>query len=169
MMSGVVTLLAVALIILVAGWLLKQGGSKLRGTRGLGDGRTIALDDVTLSSTRLGLVGRPDRLIRQGGTIIVEEWKSAKTVRLSHQAQMGVYFLLVEDQLNVVPEYGVIVLGNGQWQRIDNSPALRDWVLEMVGQIRLADGRIDQPIEVSPPAALCRPCGMRVHCSQARG
>jgi hypothetical protein len=30
-----------------------------------------------LTSVRLGLTGRPDRLIKTDGTIIVEEWKSA--------------------------------------------------------------------------------------------
>ena len=33
----------------------------IRRRRGLGDGNTISLDQVTLTSTRLGLTGRPDR------------------------------------------------------------------------------------------------------------
>ena len=37
-----------------------------RRKRGLGSGETVALDDVTLFSERLKLVGRPDRIVRQG-------------------------------------------------------------------------------------------------------
>lgn len=47
-----------------------------------------ALDRVTLTSHRLGLTGRPDRLIKADGTIIVEEWKSSRRVWPSHRAQM---------------------------------------------------------------------------------
>jgi hypothetical protein len=35
--------------------------------RGLGGGRTIALDRVTLMSRRNGATGRPDRITREGG------------------------------------------------------------------------------------------------------
>jgi len=50
---------------------------------------------VTLTSFRLGLTGRPDRLIKADGTIIPEEWKSARVLRPWHRAQMGVYFVSV--------------------------------------------------------------------------
>jgi hypothetical protein len=63
---------------------------------GLSGGQTISLDKLTLTSSRLGLIDRPDRLIRTEGTIVVEEWKSSRQVRPWHLAQMGVYFLLVE-------------------------------------------------------------------------
>lgn len=53
-----------------------------------------------------GLSGRPDRLIWEGGMVTPEEWKSARTLRLWHQSQMGVYFLLIEDQLHVRPTHG---------------------------------------------------------------
>jgi hypothetical protein len=50
---------------------------QLRRRRGLSGGKTVSLDKVTLTSHRLGLTGRPDRLIKADGTILVEEWKSA--------------------------------------------------------------------------------------------
>ena len=54
------------------------GRRRLRGRRkrGLGSGETVALDDVTLFSEALRLVGRPDRLVGQGETLIPEEWSS---------------------------------------------------------------------------------------------
>jgi len=44
-----------------------------RQRRGLRSGKTVSLDRVTLTSRRLGLTCRPDRLIKSDGTIIVEE------------------------------------------------------------------------------------------------
>jgi len=61
-------------------WLMLAGRG-MRQRRGLGGGKTVSLDRVTLTSHRLGLTGRPDRLIKAGGTITVEEWKSARRVR----------------------------------------------------------------------------------------
>jgi CRISPR-associated exonuclease Cas4 len=141
---------------------------RLRESRGLGWGRTVALDDQTLVSHRYGLTGRPDRLIRQAGMIIPEEWKSARRVWPSHRAQMGCYFLLIEDQLGVRPTHGFVVLGDGTRVRVENTEELRAWVLKVADQIRAARARIAQPIPVNPTPGQCRACGMRRHCGQAR-
>ena len=88
------------LALLVGLWLMLAGRG-MRRRRGLGGGKTVSLDRVTLTSHRLGLTGRPDRLIKGDGSIIVEEWKSARTLRPWHRAQMGGYFLLIEEELRV--------------------------------------------------------------------
>jgi hypothetical protein len=85
---------AAAAMALLLGLLLVLAGLWLRRSRGLGGGKTVSLDPVTLSSYRLGLTGRLDRLIKAGGAIIVEEWKSAHVLRPWHRAQIGVYLLL---------------------------------------------------------------------------
>jgi hypothetical protein len=132
-----------AALALLLGLLLVIAGGCLRRSRGLGEGRTVALDNITLSSCRLGLTGRVDRLLREGGTLIPEEWKSARVLRPHHLSQLGVYFLLVEQEL-------------------------RAWVLELAARIRAANAEVMRPIPVSPWPGQCRPCGMRGHCSQAR-
>jgi len=103
----------------------------MRQRRGLGGGKTVSLDRVTLTSRRLGLTGRPDRLIWAGGMVIAEEWKSTRRVWPSHRAQMGCYFLLIEDRLGVRPTHGFIVCGDGARHRIDNTEELRAYVLEL--------------------------------------
>ena len=55
-----------------------------------------------------------------------------------HRAQLGVYFLLIEDQLGVRPTHGFIVCGDGTRHRVENDDELRAWVLELAGQIRAA-------------------------------
>jgi CRISPR-associated exonuclease Cas4 len=152
---------------LLVGVLLMVGGRGLRRRQGLGGGRTLALDNVTLTSRRYGLSGRADRIIRTGGTLIPEEWKSARGLRPWHRAQMGVYLLLIEDQLKVRPPYGLIVTGDGTRHRVDNDAALRAWVLDLAAQIRKARGTVRMLIPVTPAPGQCRPCGMRGHCGQA--
>src|SRR5271166_319858 len=67
---------AAVLALLLGLWLILAGRG-MRQRRGLGGGKTVSLDRVTLTSQRLGLTGRPDRLIKADGSIIVEEWKSS--------------------------------------------------------------------------------------------
>jgi CRISPR-associated exonuclease Cas4 len=65
-----------AVLVLLLGLVLLLLGQGMRQHRGLGGGKTVSLDRVTLASHRLGLTGRPDRLIKTDGTVIVEEWSS---------------------------------------------------------------------------------------------
>jgi CRISPR/Cas system-associated exonuclease Cas4 (RecB family) len=167
-MTATPLLLAAALLALALGLLLVLSGRGMRQRRGLGGGRTVSLDRLTLTSFRLGLTGRLDRLIKSDGTIIVEEWKSARVLRPWHRAQMGVYFLLVEEELRIRPTHGFIVCGDGTRHRIDNTEDLRAWVLELAGKIRAARADVGQPIAVDPKPGQCRPCGMQGHCSQKR-
>jgi CRISPR-associated exonuclease Cas4 len=157
-----------AAAVLLLGLVLIFSGRSIRHRRGLSEGKTIALDNVTLTSRRYGLTGRPDRLIREGGMVTPEEWKSARQLRGWHRAQMGVYFLLIEDQLKVRPSHGFIVLGDGTRHRIENDALLRSWVLGLAGRIRDARKNVGVPIPVTPKPGQCRPCGQRTNCGQAR-
>jgi hypothetical protein len=65
-----------AVLPLLLGLVLVIGGRGMRRRRGLTGGKTVSLDRVTLTSVRLGLTGRPDRLVKRAGTIIPEEWNS---------------------------------------------------------------------------------------------
>jgi CRISPR-associated exonuclease Cas4 len=71
-----VELFAAALVLGLLGLLLVVLAVRGRRKRGLGSGETVALDNVTLFSERLKLVGRPDRVVRQGENLIPEEWMS---------------------------------------------------------------------------------------------
>jgi CRISPR-associated exonuclease Cas4 len=160
---------AFAVLGLLLGLWMMLAGRGMRQRHGLGAGKTVSLDKLTLRSQRLGLTGRPDRIIKANGSIIVEEWKSSRHLRPEHRAQMGVYFLLVEDQLRIRPTHGFIVCGDGTRHRIENDERLRAWVLGMAGEIRAARSKINQPIAVTPNPSQCRKCGQRGNCGQARG
>ncbi len=158
----------VAVLALLLGLVLMLFGRAMGQRRGLGGGKTVSLDRVTLTSRRLGLTGRPDRLVKADGSIIVEEWKSSRKVWPSHRAQMGCYFLLIEEELRIRPSHGFIVLGDGTRHRIENDECLRGWVLELVGQMRAARARVGEPIPVDARPGQCCRCGERGNCGQAR-
>jgi CRISPR-associated exonuclease Cas4 len=155
-----------AVLALIIGLALVLRGRGMRSRRGLGQGRTLDLDSRNLYSRRHGLAGRPDRIIEGG---IPEEWKSARRVYDSHRAQMGVYFILLEEETGVRPPHGFIVTGDGTRHRVENSPELRAWVLGVADQIRAARRQVAEIIQVNPPPAKCRSCGQRGNCGQARG
>jgi CRISPR-associated exonuclease Cas4 len=74
--GGMPWVAALAVLALLMGLLLIAAGRGMRHRRGLGEGRTVSLDRVALTSRHLGLTGRPDRLIKADGSIHVEEWTS---------------------------------------------------------------------------------------------
>lgn len=157
----------IAFILLFAvGLAMVLRGRGVRSRRGLSQGRTIDIDGRNLYSASLGLAGRPDRVFDDGGTPIPEEWKSARRVHDSHRAQMGVYFILIEEESGQRPPYGVIVTGNGSREIVRNTDELRAWVLGIAEQIRAVRKKPQEPIQVNQPAAKCQGCGMRRVCGQ---
>jgi CRISPR-associated exonuclease Cas4 len=154
---------AVGLLALVILLVARRG----RAARGLGAGETVALDNVTLFSERLKLVGRPDRIVKQGNRYVPEEWKSSKRVSHGHRLQLATYFILIEEKYGVRPPFGVVVLGDGARVQVQNTEALRAEVLSIAAKIREHRARLAEPIPVSQPANKCRACGQRANCRQA--
>ena len=161
-------LLAIALVLVLLGLVLVGLAYRGRRKRGLGSGETIALDNVNLFSERLKLTGRPDRIVKQDGTFIPEEWKSSKRVSDGHRLQLGTYFLLIEETYGVRPPFGVVVLGDGSRVEVENTEKLRSTVLAVAEKIRAARRAIRAEIPVRQPAAKCAKCGQRVNCGQSR-
>ena len=160
-------LLVVAIVLGILGLLLAVLAIRGRWKRGLGFGETIALDNVTIFSERLKLVGRPDRIIRQGEDLIPEEWKSSKRVSKGHRLQLGTYFLLIEEEYGERPPFGVVVLGDGSRVEVENTESLRSEVLSIAEKIREHRATLGEAIPVRQPAWKCRACGQRENCSQA--
>jgi CRISPR-associated exonuclease Cas4 len=159
--------LALATVLALLGLLLIVMARRTREGRGLGSGESIALDDVVLYSERLRLVGRPDRIVRAGGHLIPEEWKSSKRVSDGHRLQLGAYFLLIEEEYGVRPPYGVLVMGDGTRVEVENAAELRSRVLAIAELIRERRRILRDEIPVRPIAAKCRACGHRINCKQA--
>jgi CRISPR-associated exonuclease Cas4 len=100
----------------------------------------------TLFSKEHLLVGRPDRIVKQGGSVVPEEWKSSKKVQPGHIAQLGTRLILIEEAYGVRPAYGVIVLGDGVQKRLENTEELRKRVLDTARRIRKARRHLDSEV-----------------------
>ena len=161
------SILAVALLLAALGVVLMVLSSHGRSTRGLGPGRTVALDDRTLYSERLQLVGRPDRIVREGDTLIPEEGKSSRRASDAQRLQLGTYFILIEEEYGARPPHGVIVLGDGSRVVVENTEGLRSKVLAAADAVRRHRRTIREAIPVRQPAAKCRACGRRDACTRA--
>jgi CRISPR-associated exonuclease Cas4 len=161
-----ITLAALALAFL--GLALLIHALRSRWARGFIAGKTEALDNVTLFSKKHLLVGRPDRIVRRGEDLIPEEWKSSKKVEPWHVAQLGTYFILIEEHYGVRPPFGVVVTRDGRRKRIANTEELRGRILEVARQIREGRSQVAIEIPVSTAHWQCRVCGQRSRCRQAR-
>jgi CRISPR-associated protein Cas4 len=165
-MTMPVVLLVLAIVIYVV---LRLWATNQRQSLGLEDGAVVAADDselglVTLRSERLGLVGRPDQILRAGRAYIpVEQKPSAGRLYTSHVMQVAAQCMLVHEVYGVRPPFGVVVLAGGRSHRVAFTPELERRVLETMRSMRriLATGDSPGPRWV---AAKCTPCGYRDVC-----
>ena len=137
-----------------------------RRRAGFGYGKTISHDNVRLSSERYMLRGQPDRIVQRGRRFIPEEKKSGRKMSDSYQAQLGVYFVLVEEEYGVRPPYGFIILRDGERVKVKNTRKLRAWVIDMAEQIREHRPQLDEPLSPASIPAKCRNCSQRQNCEQ---
>ena len=138
----------------------------IRRRAGFGFGTTVSHDNVTLSSDELGLIGRPDRIVKRGKYFIPEDKKLTARLFDNHRAQMGVYLILVENHYRIRPPYGIIVLANGKRKKIPNTAKLRAWVLDINANIRRHRFTPNEPLKPVTTPAKCRGCGQRNNCEQ---
>ena len=137
----------------------------LRWNFGLSFGKTISHDDLTIRSQALGLVGRPDRIVKRGKYYIPEDKKPSYKVYDTYKAQIGVYLILIEEHYGIRPPYGVVVLGNGRRAKIKNTEKLRAWVLDIVEQINNARKTVYAHLEPADRPAKCKKCTQLKNCS----
>ncbi len=163
----------------IAGFLMSAGlaliwiSHRRRTAAGLPPGRVIYIDtahlgrlEQALYDPHTDLTGRPDYLVRKGGTIIPVEVKSGRAPAVpypSHVHQLAAYCLLVEATQGVRPPYGVIRYANRAYA-VDYTPALKEGLLETLAEMRRAERHLPDRSHDSP--ARCRACGYREVCDQ---
>ena len=170
----IVALLAASLCAgALAAWLGYRGW-RLRATLGLGGmlerARVLAADDSrlgapTLRCERLGLVARPDHLMRLAdGTVIpVEQKPRARRLYPSHVLELGAQLLVVEARFGRRPPYGLVVLADGAQHRIPFDRSLEDAVVSTLRDMR-ACARDDIAPGRRWLGAKCRACEFYATC-----
>ena len=140
-----------------------------RSALGIPSATIVAADDArlgasTLRSRRLGLVGRPDHLVRQGRMLIpVEQKPSARRLHASHVLQVAAECLLVQEVYGIRPVFGVVVLAGGVEERVAFTPGVEQRLPRTMEQMRqvLAAGREHGPRWDDHK---CRACSFRAVC-----
>jgi CRISPR-associated exonuclease Cas4 len=156
-----VVLLAFALVVYL---LLGRWHQRQRTRLGVPVGRIVAADDsasgsATLRSTRLGLVGRPDHVLRIGTHLIpVEQKPLSRHLQPSHRLQVAAQCLLVQEVYGVRPPYGVVVVAGGRQERVPFDAELERQLHQTMATMR---GLLESDAEPGPRwnSAKCRPCG----------
>lgn len=142
---------------------------------GLPAGRVIYADtqswgkplEQALYDAELGLTGRPDYLVEQGGKIIPVEVKSSRVGEAPYDAhvyQLAAYCVLVERSMEKRPPYGILHYPNRTFA-IDFTPQLENALLELLDEMRQHERRKDVPRSHETPAR-CRGCGYNQVCEQ---
>jgi CRISPR-associated exonuclease Cas4 len=120
---------------------LGRWGRAQRARLGLAHGAIVAADDSrvptpTLSADHLGLVGRPDHLLRSGRHLIpVEQKPRARRIQPSHVMQVAAQCLLVQEVFGVRPPHGIVVLADG-WERVEFTPELERRLRSTMAEMR---------------------------------
>ena len=172
MNSGQLMIIAFALLLIAVACLLLA--KTLRRRSGLPAGEivyedTSGDDSAVLVSETCGLCGKPDYLLEEDDGLVPVEVKSGAAPRNgrpypSHLMQLAVYFLLVEDVLEVDAPYGLIRYRD-RTLRIENTDELREELLEVVAEMQaiLQDG---EAYRSHHSARRCAGCSVAYACDE---
>lgn len=164
-----------ALLLLLVALILFISGARRRRAAGLPGGRVIYTDtrawgkvEQPLYDPSLGLTGKPDYLVEQGGRIIPVEVKSGRAPHTpydSHIFQAAAYCLLVERVLGKRPPYAIIHYADRDFA-VDYTEGLESALLDLLAEMRRDEVRDELDRSHEDPAR-CRRCGFRDKCDQA--
>jgi len=165
-------LLTLLLLAALVWWLSRRVGQ----STGLPQGQVVYTDagawtrlEKPLVSTRLGLTGKPDYLVRQGHDLIPVEVKSGRSPAArpydSHLFQLAAYCVLVEETYARRPPHGLIKYSD-KTLVVDYTPDLERDLLDLLDTIRADETAADVPRSHNS-AARCRGCGFNEVCDEA--
>ena len=168
---------ALALILLVFGWLALGHSARLRQESGLPTGRLVYADSAGVDwrptpkpfySATYQLTGKPDYLVETDEGIIPVEIKSthAPTIPyLGHLLQLAAYCLLVEEATGRTPPHGLLKYADALYE-VDFTQELRHELLATMAQMRQA--RLAKTVHRShQQPGKCSACGFAYQCDEA--
>lgn len=122
-------------------------------------------DGNTLYDAEFGLVGRPDYIFNDNGSLVPVEIKSSKapnTPYPSHIFQVAAYCWLVETVYQVRPTHGIIQYSDQSFD-VPYDETLKSDLIDVVNAMREDLYSENVPRSHNIPAK-CRPCGVRDYC-----
>ncbi len=171
-------LLALALLLLVAAFVLLRLSRENRAASGLPQGRVVYVDSrrwqrppAPLRAPRYSLVGRPDFLMQEGKSIIPVESKPGRKAAQPYEGdllQLAAYCLLVEETYGVTPPYGLLVYGERTFQ-IPFERGMRERLLDILDEMAAAWEDGEEVHRDHDEPARCARCSMREECGEEGG
>lgn len=164
-----------ALLLLLIAIILLWQSARIQSQTGLPGGRLIYTDtrawgdkiEKPLYDPVLGLVGKPDYIIKKNGRLIPVEVKSGRAPESpydSHIYQLTAYCVLVQKTLGARPPYGIIHYEDRDFA-IDFTSELESAFLDILAEMRRDEHR--QEINRSHDnARRCSRCGFAKICEQ---
>ncbi len=173
-MNPIVYILLAFALVIIALFLLR-GGSQRQRDAGLPRGRVVYDDSSRhggesvppLYSAVLGLSGKPDYIVRQGGAEIPVEVKSRRAPHEpydSHIYQMAAYCMLVAEHFGKRPPYGIIRYQDRAFQ-IPFTRELEQSLVELLGEMRHHKVSVIPHRSHGQPAR-CAGCGYQAICEE---
>lgn len=170
-------MLWLALVFLALGGMFVWLARRTRQAAGLPLGEVIYADTTRWQPTEkplydpaTRLTGRPDYLLRQGGTVIPVEVKSARVGALPHDShvfQLAVYCYLVGVTFGERPSFGILHYPNRTF-RIPYTAELEAQLFALLESLRADERRRNVPRSHEQPPR-CAKCGYRAVCDQSIG
>lgn len=164
-------LLLASLLLAAASWRRSRRARGLRKRFGIPEGQVVYSDldrpAHSLFSSRHGIAGKPDYIVRDGRQMIPVEVKSsqARQPHRSHMLKLAAYCLLVEENYHTRVPYGILVYQGRQHQVHFDDSLRRDLHQHLEGmRARLRDGSARRNHEQKGRCAHCR---FREVCGQA--
>lgn len=115
-----------------------------------------------LRSETYGISGKPDLLLRDGNALVPVEVKSYNAPEepyASNLMQLAAYFLLIEENYDARPDYGIIRYADRSIC-VENSRKLRGMLLRTLSDMRGWDGSLPK----CNRGGRCAACGFRDAC-----
>ncbi len=148
--------------------------TRQRKAAGLPSGRVVYSDtrqwgkvEQPLYDAALGLTGKPDYLVEQGGALVPVEVKSGwapPAPREGHLFQLAAYCLLVERTHGVRPPYGLIHYRNRTFA-VDYTPELEARLKALLEEIHRLE-RASTVHRSHEEPSRCAACGYRSLCEE---
>ncbi len=172
-MSTSVLALTTALALLVVAIWLYFGSTLTRERSGLPKGEIVyadgeAFETEPLYAHDIGLVGKPDYLLRDAqGMIVPIEIKSGKTPEQpyqSHMMQVASYCYLVEATYGIRPKYGIIQYKDTSFQ-VAYDQAVEALLVDVIVNMKRDLYERESERSHNNPNR-CAACGVRQYCDQ---
>jgi CRISPR-associated exonuclease Cas4 len=168
------TAVFIAALLVAAAAVILIHARRRRKLGGLPEGKLLYTyitdgDCPVLVSSRYGIKGRPDALVRApSGAVIPVERKKAAAPRRPYDGdviQASAYCILVEETYGQAPPFMRIQYAD-RWFDEPYTPERKEWVLRTCERLRHARRQSDCN-RSHRMKAKCRNCGQRPHCGQA--